>query len=111
MTPVRSRHNRQSGMPVEDAEGQRWDCEKVHRGDRLTMITQKRKPAFGKFGISRRFAHPAGDRSLGNVKAEHEKLTVNPRCSPGRILGNHLEYQVSGLSRDPSPATAWADLG
>lgn len=39
------------------------------------------------FEVSRRFAHPAGDGSLGNVEAEHGKLAMNPGCSPGRILG------------------------
>jgi hypothetical protein len=93
---------------VQDAEGQRWDGEEVHRSNGFTMITQERKPAFRGFGVSRRFTHPAGDRSLGNVEAEHEKLAMNPGCSPGRILGNHLEYQIPNLYRDPSPATARA---
>jgi hypothetical protein len=93
---------------VEDTESDRWNCEEVHGGDGFSMISQKREPAFRRFGISRRFAHPAGDGSLGNVKAQHEKLTVNPRCAPGRILGNHLEYQIANLLRDSVSATVWA---
>jgi hypothetical protein len=93
---------------VEDAEGQRWDRKEVHRSDCFTMITHERKPAFCGLGVSRRFAHPAGDGSLGNVEAEHEKLAMNPGCSPGRILGDHLEDQIPNLSRGPSPATARA---
>jgi hypothetical protein len=31
------------------------------------MITQERKPAFRGFGVSRRFTHPAGDRSQSNA--------------------------------------------
>jgi hypothetical protein len=61
---------------VEDAEVQRWDRKEVHRSDCFTMIAQERKPAFSGFGASRRFAHPAGDGSLGNVEAEHEKLAM-----------------------------------
>jgi hypothetical protein len=33
---------------------------------------------------------------------------MNPGCSPGRILGDHLEDQIPNLSRGPSPATARA---
>jgi len=93
---------------VQDAEGQRWDGEEVDPSNSFTMITQERKPAFRGFGVSPRFTHRAGDRLLGIVEAEHEKLAMNPRCSPGRILGNHLEYQIPNLYRDPSPATARA---
>jgi hypothetical protein len=67
LTPVRSQHNRQVGMPVQDAVGQRWDGEEVHRNDGFTMIAQERKPAFRGFGVSRRFTHPAGDRSQSNA--------------------------------------------
>lgn len=50
------------------------------------MITQEGKAAFRGFRIWRRFAHPTGDGSLGKVEAEHEQLSVNPRCSSGWIF-------------------------
>ena len=97
---------------VEGGEGQRRDREEVHRGDSLTMISQERQPAFRRFGIPWRFAHPARDRSLGNIKAEQEQLTVNPRCAPARIFGNHPEDQIPNRLRDSASAnTLPADLG
>src|SRR5665213_553818 len=85
---------------VENTEGQRWNGEEIHCGDSLPMIAEKRKPAFRKFRISRRFAHPSGDGSFGNIKAEYEKLTVDSGRAPGRILRNHLEDQIPNLLRD-----------
>ena len=42
---------------IELAEGKRRHGEEVHRGDRLTMITQKRRPSFCRLGdSSARFA-------------------------------------------------------
>jgi serine/threonine protein kinase len=34
------------------------------------------------------------DGSLGEIKAEHEEFPMDPRCSPGWILSDHLEYQI-----------------
>jgi hypothetical protein len=72
------------------------------------MVAEKCKPAFRRLGISRCFAHPTGDGSLGNTKSEHEKFTMNPGCSPGRIFGHHFEDQIANLLRDSTSATAWA---
>src|SRR6266850_884584 len=82
---------------VEHTEGDCWHGEEVHRRNGFSMVAQERKPAFRRLGISRRFADPTGDGSLGNVEAEHEKFTMNPRCSPGRIFGDHPENQISDL--------------
>ena len=41
--------------------------------------------------------HLAGDRSLGNIEPEHEKLAVNARCAPGRVLGDHTKDQIPYL--------------
>jgi len=72
------------------------------------MVAQEGEPAFRKQRISRCFAHPAGDRSLGDIKSEHEKFTMNPGCSPGRIFGDHFEDQIANLLRDSTSATAWS---
>src|ERR1700676_289876 len=90
---------------VKNAESQRRNREEVHGGDRFSVIAEKCKPAFGWFGIWMRPAHPAGYRSLGNHKAEHEKLPMNPRCSPGRILGDHFEDQLPNVFRYSKSAT------
>src|ERR1700730_9216346 len=78
----------------------RWNGEEVHRREDFSMITQKSEPTFRKFRIPWCFAHPARNSSLGDVEPEQEKLPVDARCSPGRILGNHLKDQISNLFRD-----------
>jgi hypothetical protein len=76
------------------------------------MVAKKRKPAFSKFGIPRRFDHPTGDGSLRDVKPQHEEFTMDSRCAPGRIFCDHFKYQVLNYFRDSSPATTWApDFG
>jgi hypothetical protein len=96
---------------VEHAECNRGNSEEVHRRDSFSMIAQKSKPAFRKFRISSRFAHPAGNGSFGNIKAEHLKLTVDARCSLRWILGDHLEDQIPNLFRDSSSADLPAEPG
>ncbi len=56
---------------VEDAERDRGHGEEVHRRNRFPVILKKRAPTFGWPGIPRRPLHPAGDGSLGDVKAQH----------------------------------------
>jgi hypothetical protein len=89
---------------IDHAEGDRWDREEVHRSDGFPVVAQKRKPALGWFGISGCPAHPAGDRSLGEIKPQHQELPVDTRRAPGRILANHPEDQVSNLLGGSLPA-------
>jgi hypothetical protein len=89
---------------IEHAECDRWHCEEVHRSNGFPMVAQKRNPALGWFGISRYPAHPAGDRALRDIKAEHEEFTMDAWRSPGWILANHPEDQVSNLFGDSLPA-------
>ena len=82
----------------ESVEQPKGDCrhrEEVHRCDAFSMIAQKGKPTFRKFRICRCFVHPTGNSSFGYIKAEHEKLTVNPRRSPSWILDDR-----EGLAMD-----------
>jgi len=53
----------------------------------------------GWLGISRRPLHPAGDGSLGDVKAQHEQFAVNARRAPGWVLRHHTEDQLSNVRR------------
>src|SRR6266550_810029 len=59
---------------VEDTKRDRWNSEEIHRRNGFPMIAQKGQPTFGQFWVSRRSFHPAGDGSLRNIKAQHEKL-------------------------------------
>jgi hypothetical protein len=58
------------------------------------MVAEKGKPTFGWLGISKRSLHPAGDRSFRDSETKHQKLAMNARRAPGRILANHLEDQL-----------------
>src|SRR5258708_40309263 len=78
---------------IKHAEGDRRNSEEVHRGDRFPVIAEKGKPAPGRLRISRRPFHPTRDRSLRNIKTEHEKLAMDAWRSPRWVLNNHPEDQ------------------
>src|SRR5258708_30631613 len=89
---------------IEHAEGDRRNSEEVHRGNRFSMITEKGKPALSPLRISRCPFHPTRDRSLRDIKTEHEKLPMDARRSPRWILNDHPEDQFLNLLRRlPSP--------
>jgi hypothetical protein len=96
---------------VKHAERNRWRGEEVHRGNRFPLVSKEGEPTFGRVGISRRPAHPARDRSLGEIKTEREKFPVYPGRSPGWILGNYPEDHISNLPRNSSPACWFSDPG
>src|SRR5450631_4217254 len=89
---------------VEQAERNRGNGEEVHRSDGFSKIAQKGEPTFGWFGISRRSSHPAGDRSLRDIKTKHQKLAVNAWCTPGRVLDHRMENEIPYLFGNPPPA-------
>ena len=64
---------------IERAEGDRRNSEEGHRGNRFPVIAEKGKPALGRFRISRCPFHPTRDRSLRDIKTEHEKLALDAR--------------------------------
>ena len=82
---------------VEHAEGDGWHREEVHGRDGFAVIAQKGEPAPCAVRISWCPPHPSRDGSLRNVEAEHEKLTMNAGSTPGRILSDHLKYEVPNL--------------
>jgi len=82
---------------IKHTESDGWNREKTHRCDGFPVVSKKGEPPSGRIGISRRSTHPAGDRSLRDIKAEHVKLAMDARCSPGWILANHSEDQLSNL--------------
>ena len=82
---------------IEHAKRDRWNREEIHCRDSFPVVAQKRKPTLGQLGISRRPTHPAGDRSLGNIKIQHEKFTMDARGTPRGVLLNHPEDQILNL--------------
>jgi hypothetical protein len=82
---------------IERAKGDRRNREKVHRGNRFPVITEKGKPASGRPRISRCPFHPTRDRSLRDVKTEHEKRAMDAWRSPRWVLNDHPEDQFLNL--------------
>jgi hypothetical protein len=96
---------------IERAEGDRRNSEEVHRGNRFPVITEKGKPALGRLRIASCPFHPTRDRSLRDIKTEHEKLTMDAWRSPRWVLNDHPEYQFLNLLRSLSSSGAPPDLG
>jgi len=96
---------------IEHAEGDRRNSEEVHRGNRFPVIAEKGKPALGRLRISRCPFHPTRDRSLRDIKTEHEKLAMNAWRSPRWVLNNHPENQFSNFVRCLSSPDGPPDFG
>jgi len=60
------------------------DGARVHRGKDLAVVKQEVASPLPRFVVCRSPWHHSRDRAIGNVEAEHEKLTVNARRTPGR---------------------------
>jgi len=88
---------------VEKAESDRWDGEEVHRRNGFPMVAKKNEPTSCRLRVPGRSFHPTRDRSLGEIKAEHEEFSMYPRRSPAWILGNHTVDQIPNLLRNSSP--------
>src|SRR6266436_3425888 len=88
---------------IEHAKVDRWHREEVHGRNRFPVVSKEGEPAFSWLGISRRPFHPTRNGSLAEIKTEHKKLAVNARRSPGWILNNHPEDQLSNFLRRRLP--------
>src|SRR5215470_16026944 len=55
------------------------------------------KPSLGRLRVLRCSFDPAGDCSLREIEPEHQELTMNAWCSPGRILSDHSEDQIANF--------------
>jgi hypothetical protein len=75
------------------------------------MVAKEGQPALGLVRTSRRSLHPTGDGSLGKIKTEHAEFHMDPRCSPGWILGDHLENQFPNLLGRLFPSNLPPDSG
>ena len=60
--------------------------------------------------ISRNPLHPAGDGSLGDIKAQHEQFAMNARRTPGWVLCHHPEDQLSNFARQFFPTDLFPRL-
>ena len=96
---------------VEHTEGGRWDREEIHCSDNFPMISKEGEPTFGWLGIPRRSFHPAGDRSLRDIKAKHKEFAMDARGTPRSVLGDHPEDQLPNLLRRLFSPNLRPDLG
>jgi len=95
---------------VDQTESDRWDREEIHRGNGFPMVAEKGQPTLAWFTISGRSFHPAGYRSLRDIKTQHEELAMDARRSPSPILGHHSEDQFANLFRSLSSPDLPPDL-
>src|SRR5258708_18753812 len=96
---------------IKHAEGDRRNSEEVHRGNRFPVFAKKGKPALGRLRISRRPFHPTRDRSLRDIKTEHDKFAMDARRSPRWVLNDHPEDQFPNFLRRRSSPDGSPDLG
>src|ERR1700678_4022309 len=94
--PVMSDHKE----AVENAKGQRWHSEEVHRGNGFPMIAQERGPSVCRLRTPRCLPHPAQDGSFRNIEAKHRKLSVDAWRTPVWILGDHTEDEFPQFNAD-----------
>ncbi len=80
---------------VDHPKRKRRHREEVHRGDCFAVVAEKSSPSICRLRVSWRLSHPAQNTAFGDVEAKHRELTVNPRCSPGLILGYHAKDEVA----------------
>ena len=76
---------------IEQVEGDSGNSKEVHGSNGFAVIVQKRTPTLCRFRISGCTAHPAGDRPLRYVEAEHEEFAVDARSTPSGIFNDHLK--------------------
>src|SRR5207248_2619173 len=80
---------------VENAEGECWYGEEVHRSNRFTVIAKKHQPALGWIRVLTCALNPPRDSSLRHSEAQLQQFSMNVRCSPSGILGDHAEDQIA----------------
>ncbi len=96
---------------IQNTKRERWDGEKVHRSNGLTMVSEEHQPSLHRVWISRGSPDPSRDTPFREIESHLEQFAVNTRCSPGRILGNHAEDQGANLFADTLPSSCLSDSG
>ena len=95
----------------EHAEGDRRNGKEIHGRNGFPMVAEKGKPSLRRLRVSGSALHPARNGSLGNIKTEHQKLSMDARCSPGWVLADHPEDQLPNLFRGLSSPDRLPDFG
>src|SRR5580658_6174764 len=90
---------------VERTERECRHSEEVHRGNRLAMVAEKRRPSLCGLRISRRFPHPSQNSPLRNIDAEHLQLAMYARRTPGWVLADHAKDESAQLPANTSSSS------
>src|SRR5260370_18668253 len=85
---------------IKNTEGECGNREEVHRGNGFAVIVQERFPSPRWSRILGCPLHPARDGSFRNIEAQLQQFSMNARRTPGRVLRNHAEDQISKLCAD-----------
>src|SRR6478672_6132553 len=85
----------------QDIKGQRRHNAHIDGGNRLSVILQKSLPGLRR--RLRRSRHIFRDRRLGHLKAKHQKLAVDPGCTPKWVFPAHPPDQISQVTINPLP--------
>jgi hypothetical protein len=96
LTPVVADHEK----AIQNTKRERWDGEKVHPSNGLAMVSEECQPSLHHIWISRGSLYPSRDAPFCPLETLLEQFAVNPRRSPGRILGDHAEDQRANLFAD-----------
>src|SRR5262249_13217001 len=82
------------------SESQGRHHKQINGRDRLRVVAEECLP-----GLRRRPTphHVFRDRRLGDLKAEHQQLAVDPRCSPPRVFLAHPSDEIAQLAIDLWP--------
>jgi hypothetical protein len=89
---------------IQDSKGESRHGEEVHGRNGFSVVAQEGWPELA--GVVARGQAPeiAGDSAFGYFQAEFQKLTVNSRSAPRRILLYHPQDKSSNLGIDSWPA-------
>jgi len=82
---------------IQQLEGQPGDSEEIEADDHLTMVSKKGEPAVGRITTAPQASQISGDRALGKLEAKLQKLPVDSRCAPARILRCHPANESANL--------------
>src|ERR1700737_2604555 len=66
---------------IQNTEGERRDCEEVHRRNCLAMVPEERYPVLGGIWISRDSPYPSRDRGFYAISLAGTAV-FSPRASP-----------------------------
>src|ERR1019366_8147796 len=95
---------------IEETEGDRRNGEEIHGRHGFAMIAEKCRPPPSRFWVPGGPLHPAGDASLRDMEAQHQKFAMNAGSPPGGVLSYHAEDQVPDFLGNPLPTNPASHL-